>query len=327
MDAVGRSRRTFWGGWKAGERCEVEWSFALEHHLELFDLVHVLPEQGVLGVLIDFGFILYELGPAGVSQGAQRLIVVVVGWRNGRNHDSFGIASQRILEQPGQLGIPVGDVMGLAIDQSRDHVAQSTQRQVYFGGLLHALACSARFACPLRPRQIHQIQLRGLVLLVPLLVVLLRVDVDGENAVGAGRFGVHVGRADGSTFEPDFHVFFHFGNGVDLQLQQVLDEKALFGTLLEVHFSLGVPAEQIVNLLVIDFDEAAADEVGLGGVVLGDGDDLAEGARDYPLALVALIGPHHRVRFAATRLPVREDRPVVPVQHVVYQRERRLLVD
>ena len=99
--------------------------------------------------------------------------------------------------------------------------------------------------------------------------------------MGAGGFGIHVGRAGCSVFEANFHVLLHFRDIVDLYLREIFDEDALFRTLLELHPGLGIFPQQVVYLFVVDFDEAAADEMGFGGVVLGDGDNLAEGARDY----------------------------------------------
>lgn len=140
------------------------------------------------------------------------------------------------------------------------------------------------------------------------------------------RLRVHIGGSSRPTLESQLHVVLHLGNGVHFNLQQLLDKDSLFGALLEVHPGLGVLAEQVVYLFVVDLDEAATNEVVLAGIVLGDRDDLAESARNDPARLLTLVAAHHRVRLAATRLTVREDRPVVPVQHVVDQGKGALLV-
>ena len=67
---------------------------------------------------------MYKLGAAGIPERAQSLIVIIVGWGDSCDHDGFGITPQRILQQAGQFGISVGYVMGFAIDQRRDYVAQ-----------------------------------------------------------------------------------------------------------------------------------------------------------------------------------------------------------
>lgn len=73
-----------------------------------------------------------------------------------------------------------------------------------------------------------------------------------------------------------------------------------------------------MDFFIIDFDEAAPDEVCLGSVVLGYGYDLLESAGNDSSCLLRLISAHHGVGFAATRLSVSEDGPVVAIQHVVY---------
>ena len=56
-----------------------------------------LPQHGVLGVLIDARLVGDVLGPVGIAQRAQRLLVVVAGWAYVGNHDCLGIASQGVL--------------------------------------------------------------------------------------------------------------------------------------------------------------------------------------------------------------------------------------
>jgi hypothetical protein len=43
---------------------------------------------------------------------------------------------QEYLEEAGELGVPVWDVLGLAVHQGGDHVPQGGQRQVDLGRLL-----------------------------------------------------------------------------------------------------------------------------------------------------------------------------------------------
>ena len=143
----------------------------------------------------------------------------------------------------------------------------------------------------------------------------------------ARRLGIHVGGSDCPAFEADLHILLHLRNAVNFDHEQILDKDAFIRTFLEVHARLVILGKQVMNLLIIDFDEAAADEMGFRCVVLGNGDDLLEGAGDDASSLFRLVAAHHRVRLAAARLPVREDGPVVPVQHAVHQRKRALLVD
>lgn len=58
----------------------------MQHILEFADLLLVLPEHGVLGVLVDLGFVLDVFGTVGVAEGTQRLVVVVVSGTEARHH-------------------------------------------------------------------------------------------------------------------------------------------------------------------------------------------------------------------------------------------------
>ena len=82
-----------------------------------------------------------------------------------------------------------------------------------------------------------------------------------------------------------------------------------------------------MDLLVVDLDEATADQMILRCIVLCYCYDLAESTRNYALRLFALVASHHRVRLAATSLTIRENGAVVAVEHVVDQGKSALLVD
>ena len=101
----------------------------------------------------------------------------------------------------------------------------------------------------------------------------------------------------------------------------------MFGTLLEFHLGLGVLAEQIVNLLVVDFNETATDEMSFGGIVVCYGNNLLESSGDDPLGLLALVASHHGMGLSASGLPVCEDGAVVAFQNIIDQGKGTLLVD
>lgn len=119
----------------------------------------------------------------------------------------------------------------------------------------------------------------------------------------------------------------HFGGGLYLNLGEVLDKDPLFGRLLELHPGLDVLAEQVMNFLIIDFDKAATDEMGLTGIALGECHDLTEGPRNDTLLLLAVLNSHHGMRLATPGLPVRENRTIVPLEHIVDKGKGRLLVN
>jgi hypothetical protein len=64
-------------------------------------------------------------------------------------------------------------------------------------------------------------------------------------------------------------------------LREVLDEDSLIWTLLEIHLALDVLAQKVMDFLIVNFDEAAPDEMGFGSVVLCLGDYLTESSRNY----------------------------------------------
>lgn len=109
----------------------------------------------------------------------------------------------------------------------------------------------------------------------------MRLDIDSEYGVRSRRFGVHVGCSGCSVAESDLHVFLHVLDVVDFELDQVFDVYSLLGALLQIHLRFRILAQQVVDLLVVNFDKAAPDQMSLRGVTLGDGHDLTEGSWDY----------------------------------------------
>ena len=72
-----------------------------------------------------------------------------------------------------------------------------------------------------------------------------------------------------------------------------------------------------MDLLIVNLDETATDEVCLRSVVLCDGDYLGKGAGDDSTRLLGFVATHHCVGFAAAGLPVSEDCAIVAVQNAV----------
>ena len=66
------------------------------------------------------------------------------------HHHRLAVASQRVLQEARQLGVAVGHVGALAVDQSRDDVSQCGEGEVDLGGFLQTLAGGARLALALR---------------------------------------------------------------------------------------------------------------------------------------------------------------------------------
>lgn len=89
-----------------------------EQSPQLPDLLLVLSQQSFFGVLIDPRPVLDALCPVGIAQRAQGLLVVVVSRRETGNHEGASVSSQRVLQQPCELGVAVGNVLGASVHQS-----------------------------------------------------------------------------------------------------------------------------------------------------------------------------------------------------------------
>lgn len=84
--------------------------WAYIHPPEASDLLLVLPDRAVPGILVDDGLVLDALGTVSVPQRGERLVVVPVGGADVGEHAALVVAAERVLEQPRQLRVAVGDV-------------------------------------------------------------------------------------------------------------------------------------------------------------------------------------------------------------------------
>lgn len=64
-------------------------------------------------------------------------------------HHGLRVSSQRVLQQAGEFGIPVGHVCALPIHQSGNNIPQSGQGQVDLCGLLKTLPSGSCLTLPL----------------------------------------------------------------------------------------------------------------------------------------------------------------------------------
>ena len=69
-----------------------------EHFLESIDFGSQLPDDPGVGILVDDGVVLDALGPVGVAQGGQGLLVVVGGRGHRGDHHSLAVASKIVLK-------------------------------------------------------------------------------------------------------------------------------------------------------------------------------------------------------------------------------------
>lgn len=89
----------------------------------------------------------------------------------------------------------------------------------------------------------------------------------------------------------------------------------------------GGVTEEVVDLLVVDLDEGAADQellvIGLGH----DVQDVLKRPGDDAVQLRLLQLPDHGVRFTTSRLPIGKNGAVIPLNDTLHQFERSLLIN
>jgi len=79
-------------------RVDVASAHCSQFSAKLLDFLLELPQHGVLGVFVDFGFVLDVFGSVGLPQGADGFVLVNAGRAQVGAHDSAGVASQRVLK-------------------------------------------------------------------------------------------------------------------------------------------------------------------------------------------------------------------------------------
>ena len=71
---------------------------------------------------------------------------------------SLSLSLSDYLEEPGQSGVPVGDVLGAAVHQGGDDVAEGGQGEVDLGGLLQSVPGRLSLALPLTASKVNQVE-------------------------------------------------------------------------------------------------------------------------------------------------------------------------
>jgi hypothetical protein len=132
-----------------------------------------------------------------------------------------------------------------------------------------------------------------------------------------GGLLVHIGLSDGSIFESDLHILLHFGDAVDFDLDEVLNEDALFGALFQLHFLFYIFSQKIMNFLIVNFDKTASNQMRLRCVVLGYGDDLTEGPGNDSSGFLIGVAAHHSMSLSTARLAISEDGSIITVQNAI----------
>eukprot|EP00095_Tigriopus_kingsejongensis_P001135 snap_masked-scaffold1099_size62903-processed-gene-0.14 protein:Tk01135 transcript:snap_masked-scaffold1099_size62903-processed-gene-0.14-mRNA-1 annotation:"dna polymerase beta-like" len=207
----------------------------------------------------------------------------------------------------------------LPIHECRYHIAQGRKRQVDLGGLLEPLARSSGLALPLGARQVHQMELAHSEVLLTILALLGALDGDGEDGMASGAVGVHVGGPHTAVLVANGHDLVHVIGIVDHESREVFDIHANVRPLLHVQAESLILAEEISNLLVVDFQIRHPDQeldilLRLGDVTK----DVGKGIGDDALHLGAGSLALHGEGLARSSLTIREDGSIVALNHVFH---------
>ena len=123
------------------------------------------------------------------------------GWGHGADDCGLRVAAERILEDPGELGVAVRDVGLGAVGELANHSAEREQALVDVAGLGEPVAGRTGVPDAFRPGEVDQIELghpdRGVVLRVRRLAF----DSDLEDGVRPARRLVHLRRRDLAAVE------------------------------------------------------------------------------------------------------------------------------
>ena len=142
------------------------------------------------------------LGSVGVLQRVEGVLEGLRAWTDVGNHDSPAVASDGVLEKPGQLGVTVGNVLG-SISQGVDAISKSKERLVDVGSFSEPGSLVTSDGSLLAASQVNQTHLGHLDLGAEPRVLVLQLDEDLQHGVGPAALGVGVRGVLGSVAVPE----------------------------------------------------------------------------------------------------------------------------
>ena len=150
-------------------------------------------------LLAHRGSVLDNLRALGELQSAKGLLKCGEGWRDVGNKAALGHSTERVLEEEGELAVPVWNVPLLAVsnvNQRLDDVTERGQTLIDAASFLQCLANCLAVFLPLRSCEVNQVE-RGAELLLqpsgPFAKLLLHRE--NEHGVGTARLSVRGGGA------------------------------------------------------------------------------------------------------------------------------------
>mmetsp|Transcript_1282 Transcript_1282/g.3028 ORF Transcript_1282/g.3028 Transcript_1282/m.3028 type:complete len:291 (-) Transcript_1282:645-1517(-) len=183
-----------------------------QFRLEAVNLLLVLPDHGILRILIDAGLVFDALGAVRVPQRRHSFVIVVVSRPNVCHHHSLGVATKRVLEQPGELRVSVRNVRGLPIHEGRDHIPEGGKREVDLCGLFEALASGTCLALTLRASQVHHVQFSYADMAFAIHAHRTLFHRNHENGVRTRRRFVHLSGTDGPIRKASLEDLVHLSS-------------------------------------------------------------------------------------------------------------------
>ncbi|KAG5458901.1 MAG: hypothetical protein BJ554DRAFT_791, partial [Olpidium bornovanus] len=208
-----------------------------------------------LRILVDLRLVLDIFRPVRVPQCAQGLVVVVTRRAQRGDHERFRVAAERVLEQPSQLRVAVGNVRALPVNERRYDVPEGRQAEVNLRRLFQPLACCLRLGLTLGSGKVDEVQLphSDVALAAVVGVRVAGLDGDREYAVAARAPRVHLGEPDAAVFVARCHQLLHLRDVLDDEGADVLDVHADVGALLDLELIVR-PAlyEEVSDFLGVD---------------------------------------------------------------------------
>lgn len=149
--------------------------------LETLDFLDILANESLFGhALVDLGLVADVLGTVSIVQSRKRLVNVDFCGADGSNNASLGTTTERVLEQTGELTLPVRNVLRL-FDEGVDNPSESKQTLVDHTSFPGALVLGSRTSNVFGTSKIHQVEL---------------ADFQEVLSFGGGFLGVNRNRED-----------------------------------------------------------------------------------------------------------------------------------
>ena len=151
-----------------------------------------------------------------------------------------------------------------------------------------------------------------------------RFDING--GVTPARVLVHGSLTHLPVARPLIHKLLYLRDALDYERGQILREHPFLRIFLQFQFLLPLFGQQVPDVFIVYLRTPYQELRGGIPALLNVPEHMLERIRNDASFLWVFLQPHHHVRLAATRLPIREYRPVVALNHRFHQGKRTLVV-